>query len=460
MHSPRGASSEGGRVSVVNYDGRRLVNSPTTLEACRIEGIVPDLLLTREALPRKLDADVDMYAACHCSNPEEVQIKKEFIERKRKALVRAVSVTRDKLLAAKAHGSVLPKIKSSAPNPDKPAAEAEANAAASPSPRRGAAPGSPGTTFYQVELDPDNTEVAQYYQLLKQDADAEAARLARWNKKMETADEKIRTISARRAQHANAIGALTETKVQQAQRRAAELTLRKQEEAIERVATAEQKIRTFTERKLASHRENRNPGHGLKEREVAEKREELRIETLRGKLEKANAASEELAKRTAMQRDKRAFLSDLQSAAYRDQNLRAQRATEYRTLQLESRIQEATSKRLTAAQQRDQDHFEQSLRREVINRQKQEVAEFVKQHGLTSPTAPPPAWLEPQLKTLQDKLKASTARGPRPPSSPRSESSPRTARSSTRPFKVREPFTIASADTPRKQAFAPWMYQC
>lgn len=496
MQSPRSANSADGNVAVTtNYDGRRLVNSPTSLEACRVEGVLPELLLLRDLQRGKLDPADDPYASCACANAEQLQVKKDFIERKRKNLVNTIRAARERIqLARKKQASSptrLPNISSGADSPrnaatrspgkSKPDSAAAGTSSTnadgtSSSPSPGSSPRRPrkpeGTTaprpnaFHNVPMPPDVTEAAQLFETLRSQAAEKAGREARWQSKMERIEAQKRAASARRTEKAAAHAAAVEQKVATAQQRAQERELERQRRAEETVEREEVKLRTISAQRTERHRELRTTrvDRGRKEREEVERREEQRVEALREKLERANNASREAQDRQAKERERRAFLSELQAAAYREQTTRTHRAKEHRSLELESRLLEAQERRQEAQHDRDQHQFQKTLQREVIARQKHEIAAFMQSHGRASPDAAPPSWLEPQLRSLKEKQKApQTARGPRPPSSVRGDAAPsRTARgnaAATRAFKVREPFTINSAATPRKQAFAPWMFQ-
>jgi hypothetical protein len=501
MLSPRAAgNSADGKVAVTtSYDGRRLVSSPTSLEACRIEGVLPELLLLRDLQRGKLDPADDPYASCACANAEQLQMKNDFIERKRRALVSNVCQARERLLLAGKKqppppAARLPNIggapgtatgtrqgrqaspggRSAASSPRATAGdgrEGDGNASASRrADRVGTAKSASsssatalGGTVHSVPLPPDLTDAAQLFETLRSQAAQNAAREARWQEKMDKIEEKVRTASVRRAEKAATRAATHDKRAVTAQRRAQELDQERQRKALELVEREDEKLRTISAQRTQRHQEMRtaHPDRGQKEREEMERREEQRVEALREKLDKAQAASSEAQERQARDRERRAFLSDLQGAAYREQTARTSRAKEHRSLELEQRLLEAQARRDEQQQERDQHQFQKSLLREVVARQKQEVVAFMQSTGgRVSPSAPPPQWLEPQLQTLKEKQKASTARGPRPPSSPRSDANGRTPRApASRTTKVREPFTIHSAATPRKQAFAPWMYQ-
>jgi DNA repair exonuclease SbcCD ATPase subunit len=489
MQSPRGGSSSGGRVSIVNYDGRRIVSSPTSLEACRIEGVLPESLLLRDLQRGEVDASHDPYASCTCATTEQLQIKRDFIERKRKALVALVHATREKLVSTRKGDTLrLPHLSPMSPDgkagsavPTPPHSPGMSPRGASPraSPRAVATPRSqvsprntttgssspkaPGS-FHNVTLPATNVEVAQYYDQLKNQADAEARKQAKWDEKMARVAERAKAAAEQRAQRAAASGEAHDAKLSTVLQRAQALDSERNKKFEETWRKEEEKLQTIAEERTLRQSQRPKPNRGVKERAAAEKQEVQRLDALREKLAKANEASQELQEKSAKERERRAFLSELQNAAYREQNLRAQRAKGHRMEQLEQRIQEAGWKRVEAEADRDAMLFEKTLQREVVSRQKQEVAEFVRTHGRTSPTLPPPAWLEPQLRALREKQKGSSGRGPHPPSSPRSELSPRStlrsSETSPRAFKVREKFTIGDSSEPSvKQAFPAWMFQ-
>jgi chemotaxis protein histidine kinase CheA len=468
-----GVGPEGGRVSLVaNYEGRRLVNTPLSLEACMIEGVVPEMLLHIDHQQGRLDPSLDAYSTCKSANAEFGQLKRDFIERKRRALVATLVTTRAKLAQTKKPDSPrLPKL------PSRPAATAAGSVIPSPpradlgtprssrrphtssSPHKPIFPGS----FHQVELPPENTEVAEYFLTLKQQADADVDRMNKWQHKRDTLDARSRAVAAKRAETMAARSASQDARLKSVLQRAQERFDDKQRKFEETWRKEELKLQTVSEQRSIRMSTRCQRDNEARAKERAEKSEEKRVEAIRQKMERSEELASKVHETAQKERERRAFLAELQSAAHREQTVRAQRAKDHRTAQLEVRLSEFSDKRDNASHEKDAANFQKTLQREVLARQKQEVADFVRSHGRTSPTAPPPAWLEQQLTTLKDKLRsASTARGTRP--NTRSDvGPPRTSRTShsDRTFQVREPFSIGGSSSSQadRQAFASWMYQ-
>jgi hypothetical protein len=438
------------------YDGRRLLNTPLSLEACRLEGVLPELLLVTNSR----DADnikPNSFTALLPVSPEQSEAKRGFMERKRQALVNTAQLSYQSLIAAASRGR----------SPPKTARQKSTGQVATPPPlpRQRKAP-RPHLAFHDISLPEDNTEVAQFFTQLQSEANNTTTRLQKWDKHKSAVDNRLTAFTARRAADCEDRSVAIDQRVNTVRHRRDGDKTRRHDELANLLDRKTQRSLNFTLDRSKKQKETlqRGAGHGDKERAAAVQLEGKRVEVMKEKLEKAKNASMETTMRTQKEQQQRLFMSDLQNAASKEMTLRASRATAHRTEELAFRIEAATRKRDAAADGRANRMHEKALQRELVQRQKRDLQLYVAECVANNQRVEAPAWLSDQLAVLDAKKKVGSPqqsperRNERTPRRP--EMSPEKRVNTASTFAVREKFTISSSQAPSgKQAFAPWMYQ-
>lgn len=422
MHFPDDSTD---RVSLRNYDGSRPVNTPTSLLACRMEGVLPKQLVRQEPPARDTMREQEPQsgagggasgAAAKDSKAsleaEKAAVRFRVLERERKALLQVVKGRYDAIVAGGGASTGPSKTGASGGDATTTAAAGASSATAAPpggadtGPNTGTAPlgGTPrgaSPSRRRANSDDDATEAAHYFLLLKQAAETQSRQQQKWKEKERRIAELNEKLAQARRERAEKSSAEFEKRLEKAKKahEAHEATV--QSRTRQKMATLDDKIRQADSNKKKLLPKG-DTTHGAAELEAAQRKREEQLKRLHEKIERANEASKAIHAKLEHDRALKLYEAELVATLQEHQAERHRRAAEFKREEIAKRVDE--DRRLAAQREAEREAEEKAraLRAERIAREKEEIAAYVEQHKGEIEVRPP-RWLEDRLRALEAK---------------------------------------------------------
>lgn len=470
-----------------NYDGRRVLDTPMSVEACKQEGVDPVNLVNVELLPQFVRKDDDPYSKIRPTTSDETAAKKAFMQRRRQAMLLQVLSRYEQLKKA---GWKPQPVVAAPPSPRAAAEVVAADADSSvPLPKPPARPSgvtaadgsqSPlkrnrfGNLVVSQSADEEDV-VAQYFLSLKKDADKYVERVAKWTEKESLLASKTETVERLRQEKANALHEKVLNSTMKASQMHQKLEVERMQKAAEKVEKVHAAIEEHHAATLKRTLSPKKVDRGEAERQQAQKLLEEKADKIRARLVKAEqeAQAKVAAKQLALQLKE--FESKLKEAAYKELCTRAETAREYKRSLLEGRSTNRLTAKASAREERERLQYEKTLLREALERQKLAVQEYVKSTTVEAAAVTtasgkvvpifPPTWLATRVKREEQRAKTARSSSPLklPPASPSRAVTAESAdgsSSSPKRFVPVKPKFQGQPDThdTQSRAFAKWMF--
>lgn len=455
--------------SFANFDETRPVTTPRSLLACELEGILPESLVFHGQSPLRKAADGTIEA-------KKKAIADEYKERERKKLI-AIARQRWRNIDSSA------RIGSATRTPKPPQSSkipAASNSVLDSSRKKFVAGMDRVTAEHAIAAVENDDTVAQYFLQLRANIEAGAESKIRMHERETLVQERYDKLMARRKETAEEKAKLFEDhlgRVMQSRQQQLETFKSRHEQRIEQLQQKQEMASKLAVEHKQARSNKASTKTGTDEREAAESAKREKLALLESKLEAANQAAAERKAKKMIDESLSRFESELKQKSLEAAQARALRAQQAMQRLLREREAENFAAEKDEAQRRDAEQKARFASREIIAKQRQEVANYIADivetladaNGAVTGTIEPPVWLADRVKRLEARKRQSPPRSsPRRTSasnrqqsqSPRSRNLSNSSSVEAIPRSMmKENFTIASPRLSDRQVFSKWMFE-